>query len=320
MTQYQEFLVDLAWFTLALLALVIWLVRTHAGRRAFQHAPVRPHRLAIPDLLALLVLYLTVQTLCQHFFPIDPQASWTRWNQSMVALILSQFILAAAVLVMACRRFPTRWAGFGLLPPKPLGTVPLALLYFFVAAGLTLLTLNITVWISQALGYDQIQKHILLERLGDHPPALSIVLMAVSAVIGAALSEELLFRGIVQNTLIALLARRYPVTPAPLLTQPVDPAAPTDPAAPAPHGTTPTTAAPLAPSALARWAGIIITALIFALFHADWQHLPALVVLALCLGYAYERHGNLLLSLLIHALFNAVTITMTLLQSVSPAP
>lgn len=326
MNQHQASPLEFAWFALALAALALWLVRTHAGRQAFQHAPHRPHQLGIPHLLGVLFLYVAIQSLRQALLPIDPHAPWPSWNQAMFALVVSQFILAGVAMIIACRRFATGPRGLGLLPPRPFATAPLALLYFLVAAGLTLLTLTLTIWVSQALDYQQVQQHVLLKRLAQDPPTISIVLMAVSAIVGAALSEELLFRGIVQNALIALFAYQHHPTATPT---PADLAKPTTSADSAisndrrtpitPDTILPAAALP-APPVLARWTGIILTALIFALCHADWQQMPALVVLAICLGYAYERHGNLLLPLLIHALFNAVMVTFTLLQSTSPTP
>ena len=55
------------------------------------------------------------------------------------------------------------------------------------------------------------------------------------------------------------------------------------------------------------WVAILITSALFALAH--WQQLhaiPALFVLAVALGYNYERTGRLHAPILIHVLFNAM--------------
>ncbi len=61
---------------------------------------------------------------------------------------------------------------------------------------------------------------------------------------------------------------------------------------------------------LARpWWAIVIASGIFAMMHYPYGHaMPTLFVLALVLGYSYERSGRLVASILIHALFNAASI------------
>lgn len=56
------------------------------------------------------------------------------------------------------------------------------------------------------------------------------------------------------------------------------------------------------------WSGIILVSLVFATIHQNAEHWPALFVLGVGLGYAYERSGSLLRPILIHAMFNGLTI------------
>ncbi len=68
-------------------------------------------------------------------------------------------------------------------------------------------------------------------------------------------------------------------------------------------------------SFLARpWLSILISSGIFATIHQDPAHWPALFVLALCLGYAYEKSGSLLRPIFIHSFFNAITIAAVLAE------
>jgi uncharacterized protein len=55
-----------------------------------------------------------------------------------------------------------------------------------------------------------------------------------------------------------------------------------------------------------RWMAVVVTSFLFAMAHGDWWARPPIFVLSLCLGYAYERTGNLWTSIMIHAAFNAV--------------
>ena len=63
---------------------------------------------------------------------------------------------------------------------------------------------------------------------------------------------------------------------------------------------------------LKPWPAIAISSGLFALAHANAGHWPALFVLSLCMGYAYEKSGSLLRPIFIHCLFNAASIIGTL--------
>jgi membrane protease YdiL (CAAX protease family) len=61
------------------------------------------------------------------------------------------------------------------------------------------------------------------------------------------------------------------------------------------------------------WISIAIASGLFAIVHPDWAHWPALFVLAMCIGYAYEKSGSLLRPIFIHAMFNATSVAAVLL-------
>jgi membrane protease YdiL (CAAX protease family) len=66
------------------------------------------------------------------------------------------------------------------------------------------------------------------------------------------------------------------------------------------------------------WPAIAIASILFAVIHQDTEHWPALFVLALGLGYSYEKSGSLLRAIFMHAMFNGVSILAALAES-SPA-
>jgi len=66
------------------------------------------------------------------------------------------------------------------------------------------------------------------------------------------------------------------------------------------------------------WLAIAVTAAMFASVHANGTHWPALFVLALGLGYAYERSGSLFRPIFMHALFNGITILAALFAEPVP--
>lgn len=65
---------------------------------------------------------------------------------------------------------------------------------------------------------------------------------------------------------------------------------------------------------LKAWPSILLSSALFAIVHANIEHWPALFVLALCLGYSYEKSGSLFRPIIIHSIFNAASIITVLNQ------
>lgn len=63
------------------------------------------------------------------------------------------------------------------------------------------------------------------------------------------------------------------------------------------------------------WPAIAITSVLFAAIHANPEHWPALFLLAMGLGYSYEKSGSLLRPIFMHAMFNGITILAALAES-----
>ena len=110
-----------------------------------------------------------------------------------------------------------------------------------------------------------------------------------SAVVVAPFFEETIFRGHIQ-TLVAHTIRRYRG-----LSRPFDPIE-------------------LSDARWIRWVAICVGAFLFAIIHEAGWMMPPLFVLAVCFGYVYERTGKLWAPILMHALFNATSITAALFQ------
>jgi membrane protease YdiL (CAAX protease family) len=55
------------------------------------------------------------------------------------------------------------------------------------------------------------------------------------------------------------------------------------------------------------WPAVVLAAAAFAMMHSWWTW-PQIFFLGVCLGYAYERTGNLWMSITMHALFNLTSI------------
>lgn len=61
-----------------------------------------------------------------------------------------------------------------------------------------------------------------------------------------------------------------------------------------------------------RWLAIGLTSLLFASIHANWEHRVGLFFLSCALGYAYERSGSLFRPIFLHAVFNGLSVAVSL--------
>ena len=124
------------------------------------------------------------------------------------------------------------------------------------------------------------QAHTLLREMDGTGTTTHLWLVIILAVVVAPLTEEIIFRGLLQGWLAGLLR--------------------------------------------SRWIAIAVSAGIFAVFHlatrenagvgevslARLETIPALFVLGLVLGYAYEKSGSLYRPMALHLAFNALSLFM----------
>jgi membrane protease YdiL (CAAX protease family) len=61
------------------------------------------------------------------------------------------------------------------------------------------------------------------------------------------------------------------------------------------------------------FASALSTALLFAVLHGHMASIPALFTLALCLSLAYEKTGSIMVPVLMHSVFNAISVAGILL-------
>ncbi len=168
--------------------------------------------------------------------------------------------------------------------------------------------------------------------LMDHAsnPRVRVVAI-IMAVVVAPLLEELGFRGVIQTMLGRMFSFAFGVAPLPpknSASSQVVVVAPTTAAVAAvapqsegageskirlqyqPNPPSPrlTEAPPVGHRA--RWAAIIVTSACFAAIHMEPAFLAPLFLLAVGLGYVYERTGNLWASIIAHSFFNGVQILL----------
>jgi membrane protease YdiL (CAAX protease family) len=128
----------------------------------------------------------------------------------------------------------------------------------------------------QLIGFEHPPEHELLRVMGESRNGLAAMAIVMGATIVAPLWEELFFRGHLQTLLVGRLAGRdAPVRPR--------------------HA----------------WLGLVAASVAFGAVHEAWTA-PPIIALSICLGYAYERTGNLWVPITMHLLFNAVQTAMFL--------
>jgi hypothetical protein len=194
-------------------------------------------------------------------------------NQNTVLQILSPCVGFLVLLVgdALCRDGIVRSLGFD----------PRGLVGGFLAGCLTLFIIFPVIFWTMVMAQHWQRfhpaRHALFQTMTQVPSPLAKATLGFTAIIAVPFFEEYLFRGHLQTLLrrgFTTLWRRLFGASA---------------------------AQPLAPI----WLAVIVTSLLFALAHPTWEK-PGIFLLALAMGYVYERTGNLWSCITVHVLFNAV--------------
>ena len=186
---------------------------------------------------------------------------------AVVALVTADLLIYRGCL--ATPGLSLRQAGSGVLTGAFLSavTVPLVIGASFLIE-----------WLYRAVGFTHPPEHDVLHVLGQASEPVVKMALIVGAVAVVPVSEELMFRGHVQTIMRRAFARLTKVGG--------DAAA--------------------VPPAWATWAAIVLASALFTSFHAPWTW-PPIFLLSVCLGWVYERTGNLWASVAVHAAFNGVS-------------
>lgn len=285
---------NIGWIGVSAALLVLWLVRIRNGYRPFQQAPTDHHQVGVPELAMICPILVFGPMIPLYGMENFESSSWQ--VQDLLFFLYLACFLSGFALLGVLKRYVSRPTGtFGLLQRPPGKVVAVTFIYFILAQGLTIAALGLTLWTCQQLGYEDVQVHQTLEKLKQVDSVRSIVMLTIPAILTTPVFEEVFYRGVCQNLLIRITA---------LFLR---------------HRTSMEDTAPgslfdlkqITPAA--RWTGIVLTSVFFALSHADWQHFPALIVLSVCMGYSYERTGSLWTPIGMHALFNGLQVVAALL-------
>jgi membrane protease YdiL (CAAX protease family) len=254
----------------------VWLLRTSLGRTALLNAPVRRNRQPLAAggvMLALMVSMMTPSLIQSALNPLV--RDWAPWRIALVDnLIMGGAAVMTIFVILGIARitFARGLKGLGLRLhsiPRDLGASLVNLLAIWpLISAVFLVVLRIGEY-RYGPTYEM-GRHKELELLTNYTqPALqiSIVVLAVGIV---PVTEELLFRGLLQTTIRSILDK--------------------------------------------PWPAVFLTSVLFAMVHQNPEHWPVLFILAVGMGYAYEKSGSLWRPIFIHALFNTIPILQSLIS------
>ena len=181
------------------------------------------------------------------------------------------------------------------------------LLTLLLAGPVVIATLALTQYLITLAGGDASEQHPVLADMPDGGAGLLLTFIVAGVVIP--FGEELLFRGLLQTGLLAVL--HHVVSP---------PRRDYATHAEADGHLHYVTAWPPAgpPSARLRWTAIVLTSALFAVIHPDFS-IAAIFVLSLAFGYVYERTGNLWAPIVAHAGFNLFNLAVQTLVGTDAA-
>lgn len=254
-------------------------------RDTFNDAPPRKAGLAFPDLFigGWLLLGCSVILVRPAFhlagvkFNLDGEPVTA--GDAAVAALVGQLVTQLPVvlfILFRLRRTAGGMSQFGLVTSRPDRDMLAGGMGVLAALPLTAAASAVAIIVSLLLHHEVPQVgHRMLQQMMASDDGKALAMMMGSAVLVAPVLEEIIFRGLVQTTLL--------------------------------HWTT-------SQGEAKRWSIIIIAAGIFAAIHAGAAQphtMPALFVLGLVLGWLYEYSGSLLPCVLLHMAFNVFNIVLS---------
>jgi len=261
--------------------MIAWLYRTSMGRNALvDSAPRRNNMPAYLPFVPLLIwLGVVTASILAREMLLPDLADWKNAYIDNGLLSLGAIVAITVIIFMARSHFARRLKGFGLAIEgihKDFGAAILNLAAIYPVVGATLI---LTMFAGKmALGPDfEMQKHQQLEVLAEYPQLAVRAIVIVTTIVIMPALEEMLFRGMFQSTIRSFLSNLG--------------------------------------RSRSAWLSIAASSALFASVHANMWHWPALFVLAMCMGYAYEKSGSLFRPILIHTLFNATSVIAVLVGS-----
>ena len=261
----------------------MWLLRTGWGRRSLSDSVSREHRM--PAYVPFVVFFIWFSLFSAGIFFTTFFSRLEDWQEVLAQNIVfsGSAIVGSAVVIFTVRKyFAKGLKGFGLdfqTAGKDFGWGFINLLAVWPLVLLAIILIILLGKLFYGPGYEM-QKHEELELIAQYPQVSVRVVILVTTVFIVPVFEEFLFRGLFQTMVRSFLENlesRFK-------------------------------------GGNGAWTAIIICSALFATVHSTASHWPALFVLSMCMGYAYEKSGSLFRSITVHLLFNLSSVLATLFQ------
>lgn len=279
-----------------ILLLCNWVVKTSLGRKAL--ADSVPRRNNMPAFMPFVPLFIWFGILSVAMSTrkglLGDLPEWKAAFADNLILNISAIIGTGIIIFLARGHFARRLKGFGLNVKTIHKDFFFAFLNLLAVWPILILMIMLTVYVGRFIRGPQfhLPQHEELELIAAHSQLPVRILIIITTILVMPVFEEMLFRGMFQTMIRTYFRRSWLVA---RLTS---------------HGSR----APGHESRNEVWFAIGISSAIFATVHANAGHWPAIFVLAVCLGYSYEKSGSLLRPIFIHCLFNASSVIATLTQ------
>jgi membrane protease YdiL (CAAX protease family) len=297
------------WAILSLIAIfIIW--RTGAFRPTSVIGPERDGRVTTRPLAILMVAAFMLSLLVSQGFFTFRQLSLRDEGQKTFDLssltprdwaFLAVVPGAAGIVLLLIGHLAGRGGAvteLGFARRQILPGVLRGVLGFVVVLPIMIWWMLILQWFYKIIQLQHPKEHELLHELSQARHLGTKAAIVIGATFVAPVFEELIFRAHLQTLLVRafknIVTQSQPVIAGEALP-------PIDPPSSKPHVVWP------------YWLAIFFSSLLFAAIHTGWMA-PAIFVLSICLGYLYQRTGNLWATITLHSLFNVFNTIMFLVQ------
>ncbi len=258
----------------------IWLLKTSFGKNALNDSKPRRNNMPFYMPFVPLLIWFGLVSLA-ILIAGSLMGNLENWKSALldnVVLCIGAVVVVAVIIYLARTYFARRLKGFGLNVKTIHKDFVAAFINLLAVWPLILLAIVLTTTFGKLIwGADyEIQQHEGLDMITTYSQLPLRILIIIVAAVVAPVLEEMLFRGLFQTAIRSFFGSFR--------------------------------------QSHSAWLAIVISSGLFATIHSNMAHWPALFVLTLCMGYAYEKSGSLFRPIFIHALFNGLTVLATLSQ------
>lgn len=282
-------------FLTGLLLFGLWLLKTSLGRKALTDSSprrnnMRPYLCLIPVFIWFVPVQLAIQM--AERLAADLQ-DWQKAFLFNLIYCIGAIVVMAVIILLVRASFARRLKGFGLITKSIHRDFFAAFVNLLSVWPLMMAAIALTIYFGELIYGPQyeISQHEQLELIKTYPQWQLRILIFVVAVIIAPVLEEMIFRGLFQTVIRSVFESRSSI----------------------PHQNN-FDSSRFGAARNRAWTAILISSGFFSMVHGNIPHWPALFLLGLCLGYAYEKSGSLFRPIFIHAFFNAITIIFVLVK------